>query len=328
MPHSGISYKQIRRYVFDQSFRLLSLAKSRSAYQRKAKKNCRIIRNVSYLPDGGYARQLDVYRPKNIASPRPVILYIHGGGFSMCSKDTHQGAALAYADKGYVVVNVNYRLSPKYRYPAALKDVGHAWQWVLKNAGDYGGDPERIIVAGESAGGNLTLALTAACCYAIDEPVAKFIRETDAVPKSIMVLCGMLQVSDPYHLKKVCPRINPISRKLDISIARDVSRSYLGPEYNRIRPDRMLADPLLILESDSKLDRLFPATYAMAGTRDILLDHTRRLEHALRARHIPHRVRYFPGQGHAFHLLGLSHQARLFWKDNLTFLAGVAGPFK
>ena len=328
MQNSRINYKQIRRYVFDQSFRLLSLAKSRSAFQRKAKKNCHIIRNISYLPDGGYARQLDIYRPKNIASPRPMIMYIHGGGFSMCSKDTHQGVALAYAANGYVVVNINYRLSPKYRYPEALEDVGHAWQWVLKNAEQYGGDPERIIVAGESAGGNLTLALAAACCYPIDEPVAKFIRDVGAVPKSIMVLCGMLQVSDPYHLKNVCPRINPIFRKLDISIARDVSRSYLGREYNEFHPDRMLADPLLIMESDFKLDRLFPVTYAMAGTRDILLDHTRRLENALHANHIPHQVRYFPGEGHAFHLLGLSRQAGIFWKENLAFLAGVAGPFK
>ena len=123
MQNSGINYKQIRRYVFNQSFRLLSLAKSRSDFQRKAKKNCHIIRNISYLPDGGYARQLDIYRPKKIASPRPVIMYIHGGGFSMCSKDTHQGVALAYAANGYVVFNINYRLSPKYR-PRCLRRCG------------------------------------------------------------------------------------------------------------------------------------------------------------------------------------------------------------
>ena len=328
MHHSRLNYKEIRRYVFDQSFRFLSLAKSRSAFQRKAKKKCLVIRNVSYLPDDSYAHQLDIYRPRNIARPRPVIMYIHGGGFSMCSKDTHQGVAFAYADNGYIVVNVNYRLSPKYRYPAALEDIGHAWQWILKNAEQYGGDPERIIVAGESAGGNLTLALAAACCYPITDPVAEFIRDAGSVPKSIMVLCGMLQVSDPFHLKNVCPPINPISRKINISIARDVSRSYLGPEYNKIHPDRMLADPLLIMESGLELDRLFPVTYAMAGNHDILVDHTRRLEKVLNSTQIPHQVSYFPGQGHAFHLLGLSKQAGIFWKENLAFLARIAGPFK
>ncbi|MEZ4566278.1 MAG: alpha/beta hydrolase [Desulfobacterales bacterium] len=64
------------------------------------------------MPDGGYAHQLDIYRPLDMGLPRPVIMYIHGGGFTMCSKDTHQGIALAYADHGYVVFNINYRLPP------------------------------------------------------------------------------------------------------------------------------------------------------------------------------------------------------------------------
>ena len=81
----------------------------------------------------------------------------------MCSKDTHHGIALAYADNGHVVFNLNYRLAPKYGYPAALEDIARAYQWVVKNADRYGGNPEKIIVGGESAGGNLTLALAAAC---------------------------------------------------------------------------------------------------------------------------------------------------------------------
>jgi acetyl esterase/lipase len=83
----------------------------------------------------------------------------------------------------------------------------------------------------------------------------------------------------------------------------------------------MLADPLIIMESEIKPDRLFPVTYAMAGTHDILLDHTRRLEKALVLKNIPNVVSYFPNQGHAFHLIGISDQAKIFWKENLTFLA-------
>jgi len=242
----------------------------------------------------------------------------------MCSKDTHQGVALAYADHGHIVFNVNYRLAPRYRYPAALEDVAHAYHWIIKNTGQYGGNPDQIIIAGESAGGNLTLALAAGCCFDIDEPVAKFIHSAGHVPKGIMVMCGMLQVSAPHRLKNLCPAINPISRKLDITIARDVSRAYLGSGYKEFRPDRMLADPLLVLESGSTLKRLFPETYAMVGTHDILLDDTRRLEKALISRDIPNTISYFPNQGHAFHLLGLSNQAGLFWRENLDFLARVS----
>jgi len=218
MMHSGSRYKKIRRYLFDQSFRVFAHAKSYSAHQRSAKRRCEIIKNISYLPNGGNAHKLDIYRPRITGTHNPVIMYIHGGGFTMCSKDTHQGVALAYANNGYVVFNINYRLAPKHRYPAAIEDAALAWQWIVKNAVRYGGDPSQIIVAGESAGGNLTLALATACCFPMDEPVAKLIRDVGIVPNGIMVLCGMLQVSDPYHLKKVCPPMNRLSRKLDLSI--------------------------------------------------------------------------------------------------------------
>jgi acetyl esterase len=321
MTYARSHYKNIRRHLFNQSFRVFSFAKSFSAYQRSAKRHCDIIRNLPYRPTTDPAHTLDIYLPENPAPQRLVIMYIHGGGFTMCSKDTHQGVALAYANNGYIVLNMNYRLAPKYRYPAAVEDVAYAWQWITNNISRYGGDPERIIVAGESAGGNLTLALAAACCFRMDEPVAKRIWNMERVPKGIMVLCGMLQVSDPQHLKTVCPHKNRISQKLDLTIARDVSRAYLGSAYKKFHPDRLLADPLLIIESERKQQRLFPVTYAMAGTHDILLDDTRRLEKALIQKNIPNTVSYFPGQGHAFHLLGLGDQAKIFWQENLAFLA-------
>ena len=328
MTNSKSHYKKIRRHLFNQSFRIFAHAKSFSAYQRSAKRRCKIIKDIPYLPNGSPAQRLDIYRPLNCPLPRPVIMYIHGGGFTMCSKDTHQGVALAYANNGYVVFNINYRLAPKHRYPAAIEDVAHAWQWIVKNAERYGGDPERITIAGESAGGNLTLALAAACSFRLKEPVAKFIWDVGVVPNKIMVLCGMLQVSNPHRLKNVCPPINRLSQKLDVSIAKDVSRAYLGSEYKHFHPDRILADPLLIIESEEQPDRLFPHTYAMVGTHDILLDDTRRLEKALTQKAIQNTVSFFPDQGHAFHLLGFSSQAKVFWKENLTFLLRVAAAAK
>jgi len=320
-----MTQKKFKRLFFGQSFRLLSLVKSFSAYQRHARRHCRVISNVAYRPGGSPAHLLDIYQPRDISMPRPVILYIHGGGFTMCSKDTHQGIGLAYAHNGHLVFSINYRLSPKYRYPAALEDAAHALLWVKNHAAVYGGDPEKIIVAGESAGGNLTLALAAATCFPIDDPVTDLLRAAGVVPYAVMVLCGMLQVSYPGHLKTASPPINRASRKISLSIAEDVSRAYLGPGYKTIDPGRMLADPLLILESETLPDRPFPVTYAMAGAHDILASHTRRLENALNRRNIRNVTQYFPRQGHAFHLLGLSPQARIFWKDNLAFLERETG---
>ncbi len=319
-------FRQMRRAFFENAFRLLARIRDFSKAQRAAAGRCERIADIPYLPNGGPAHQLDICRPRHADHPLPVILYIHGGGFVMCDKDTHRGIGLIYADQGHVVFNVNYRLAPRYPYPAALADVGRAFAWVAENAARYGGDPDRIIIAGESAGGNLTLALAAACCFHMDAPEARQIWETGVVPGIIMVMCGMLQVSDPHRLARVCPPINPFSRSLDLQIARDVSLACLGRGYRRPHPDRILADPLLVLESNEFLSRPFPMVYAMSGTFDILLDDTRRLEKALKKRGIRYVVRYFPRQGHAFHLLGISRQAGLFWQDNLDFLAVRGGP--
>jgi acetyl esterase/lipase len=75
------------------------------------------------------------------------------------------------------------------------------------------------------------------------------------------------------------------------------------------------------MESDKTPDRLFPNTFAMVGTHEILFDDTRRLEKALIQKNIRNTVCYYPNQGHAFHLIGISDQAKIFWKENLAFLA-------
>lgn len=317
---SGRQFRQTRRALFENAFRLLARVHDFSKVQQAATGRCDRIADISYEKDGSPDHLLDIYRPKHMDQPLPVILYIHGGGFVMCDKDTHRGIGLIYADNGHVVFNVNYRLAPRHPYPAALADVGRAYAWVVENAARYGGNPERIIIAGESAGGNLTLALAAASCFRMDAPEARLIWDVGVVPSIIMVMCGYLQVSDPYRFFRVCPPINPFSKSLDLQIARDVSRAYLGRNYRRPHPDRILADPLLALESGDMTSRPFPLVYAMAGASDIIVDDTRRLEQALKKRGVRHAVRYFPRQGHAFHLLGISRQADLFWRDNLDFI--------
>jgi acetyl esterase len=81
-----------------------------------------------------------------------------------------------------------------------------------------------------------------------------------------------------------------------------------------------LADPLLILEQGRAPDRPLPAFFAFAGTRDPVLDDTRRVEGALSALKVPHEVRFYPGELHAFHALMLRKAARDCWRDKLSFL--------
>ncbi|WP_129714868.1 alpha/beta hydrolase [Pedobacter sp. SYP-B3415] len=106
----------------------------------------------------GGSIHLRMYRPKDASGTLPVIVYYHGGGFVIADLDVYDAAPRVLAEKtGAVVVSVAYRLAPEHKFPTAHEDAFAAYQWVVKNAASINGDPKKIAVAGESAGGNLAV---------------------------------------------------------------------------------------------------------------------------------------------------------------------------
>lgn len=92
--------------------------------------------------------------------PLPVIVYYHGGGWVIADLDTYEPSALALSKlTNAIVVSVAYRLAPGNEFPTAHEDSFAAYKWVVENTSEIGGDPNKIATAGESAGGNLAVAV-------------------------------------------------------------------------------------------------------------------------------------------------------------------------
>ena len=93
------------------------------------------------------------------AGPFPVLVYYHGGGWVIANKDVYDATPRALVNMANcLVVSVDYRQGPEHKFPAAHDDAWAAYEWVVKNAASINGDPKRIAVGGESAGGNLAVA--------------------------------------------------------------------------------------------------------------------------------------------------------------------------
>ena len=106
--------------------------------------------------DGEIAIRIYTPRPLGADESLPVVVHYHGAGFVAGDLDTHDAVARHYARHAdAIVIAVDYRLAPEHPFPAAVDDAFAALEWAVAHASEYGGDPGRVAVTGDSAGGNL-----------------------------------------------------------------------------------------------------------------------------------------------------------------------------
>jgi acetyl esterase/lipase len=113
--------------------------------------------NIAYDRIDTVSDRLDLYVPKESTKPVPVLVWIHGGGWGRLSKDSISGQIIPYLELGWIVVNVDYRLTAAGLAPAAVQDCRAVLRWIAVHAKQIKADLSRIVLSGSSAGGHLAL---------------------------------------------------------------------------------------------------------------------------------------------------------------------------
>ena len=160
----------------------------------------RVAGDVAF--DAAKGLKLDVWAAPGGDAKKPVLVFFYGGGWANGERDHYGFAARAYASKGFIVVVPDYRKVPQVRFPAFNQDGAEAVRWVHDNIAKYGGDPERVALAGHSAGGYIAVMLT------LDQGYLKAAGVNPAIIRATVGLSGPYDFY-PYDSKR---SINAMSK--------------------------------------------------------------------------------------------------------------------
>jgi acetyl esterase/lipase len=218
-----------------------------------------------------------LYKPAG-NGPFPVVLFFHGGGWVIADRQVYDGGARGLAKAANaIVVSVDYRLAPEYKFPAAWDDALAAYRWTLQNIQRHGGDPHNVALAGESAGGNLAVATAIAA-------------RDDA------------SLAAPVHVLSIYP-VTQTGREtesyIENAIALPLNRAMMQWFFDHAtNSDEDLKDPRLQL-LNANLRGLPPVTIINARI-DPLRSDGARLEDALREANVAVHRRDYEGVTHEF----------------------------
>jgi acetyl esterase len=305
----------VRAAVFDRAIHAFARVRHSMPDAHPSRHGVSVLRDVVYGRPGDPAHTLDVYVPDHAARPLPVVMYVHGGAFSMLSKDTHRMMALALSRQGYLTFIINYRLGVRNLYPAPLQDACSALLWVHRNAARFGGDPSRLAIAGESAGGNLVAALAIAGSSPQPELFARRVFDAEIPIRAVVSTYGFHDLTDATRFMR-----HPRAGRWVKELLFDAAISYVGHDVHSAVERNPLSSPLAILENGFAPLRPMPPFFVDVGTRDPLLRHSRRLKQALDELGTRCDLHVWPGEIHGYDAMLWRRAARQKWRRLYAFL--------
>jgi len=186
-------------------------------------------RNIAYGIHGE-SNLLDVYYPVGTTSPLPTIVSIHGGGYVYGTKEVYHRYCMDLARRGFAVVNFNYRLAPKWKFPTPLVDTNAVLQWVEKNAARYYLDADRVFLVGDSAGAQL--ASQYAAMHTNPEYAALFQLNMAKVNiRALGLNCGMYDMTANAAGKRKGIHLDYLGKKLPADDPRFRVLENIGSHY-------------------------------------------------------------------------------------------------
>jgi len=230
-----------------------------------------------------------------------VVVYLHGGGWICGSARTHRKLGFRLAEAGFLVLNVDYRLAPEHPFPTPFDDCVAALRFARREAARWGGDPARIAVAGDSAGGNLAAAASAALA---DDP---------ARPKAALLIYGVFDFAK-FGESSIpgIPADGPLA-DLGRNMIELMVGSYLGARSS----ERLTADPRV--SPLHSADRL-PPSHVVVGSADPLAAQAEALVKSLSRAGVRHEYFVDAGMPHGYFQMEFLAPARPAIERAIGFL--------
>jgi acetyl esterase len=244
-----------------------------------------------------------IYTPKTLRRKdglAPCLVFFHGGGWVIGDLDSHDVVCRKLAHEGeLIVISIDYRLAPEHRFPAAVDDAIAATKWVAANATQLGIDAARLIVGGDSAGGNLTAVVTL---------VAR-----DSGPK----LYGQVLIYPATDLAMTTPSHS--EPETSILLTHSVTRWFIGNYLGDADVSDWRASP-----ARAKTLAGLPPAYVLVAGADPLRDEGNAYAERLKQDGVPVTYRFFPGQFHGFFTMGkLLKQANIAASEISAWMKGL-----
>ncbi len=221
-----------------------------------------------------------LYTAPEASSDKPLIVYFHGGGWVIGGTDTHNTLCSLLSERsGCTVISVDYRLAPEHPFPAALEDCLQATRWIAGHAGDFGPSNHRLVIAGDSAGGNLA-TLT---CLELDGPA----REAIVAQVPIYPVTDYYDAGFPSYVERATGQT--LTTKLMVwfwdTYLADCTADRAGERAFPLRSERLGS---------------LPPTFLVTAEHDPLRDEGRALGDKLQAAGVVLQYRHFDRAAHGF----------------------------